>query len=204
MAKSNTKTTSKPTTTKPAKETLVQKAARLERENQELRARNAKDVPVIVTRAFEPMEEQIGQDSVREFTTAAGMGEDETMLTKPTYDIESPEFAEKAANLKFMEDMVTIQIHETAEENAAPYFEIAVNGLPKIFHRGKQYTVKRYFVEGLARAKPVHYKNEEFTQSDGIRSVRWPSRTGLRYSFAVVHDPHPRGHEWLRSVLAQP
>ncbi len=207
MAKANTKSPKQ--AAKPAKETLATKVARLERENQELRANqpqgtNAKDVPVIVTQSFEPMEEQIGQDSVREFTTVAGMGEEDTVLTKPKYDIESQEFAEKAANLQFMEDVVTIQIHDTAEENAAPYFDISVNGKSMIFHRGRQYQVKRYFVEGLARAKPVHYKNEEFTQSDGVRSVRWPSRTGLRYSFAVIHDPHPRGHEWLRSVLAQP
>lgn len=167
-------------------------------------SQNAKDVPLIINRQFEPMEEQIGQDHVREFDTAAGMGEDETILEKPKYDIDNPAFEEKAANLAFMEQMVTINIHTTNEQNAAPYFEISVNGISKIFHRGKKYTIPRYFVEGLARAKPVSYKNEEYTMSDGVRTVRWPSATGLRYGFSVERDPHPRGLEWLRSVIAQP
>lgn len=167
-------------------------------------APKAKDVPVIITRAFEPMEQQVGQDSVRQFETHAGMGEDEVILTKPGQDIDDPIFAEKAANLEFMNDMVTVNIHTTNEQNAAPYFEITVNGKPMIFHRGKKYTVRRYFVEGLARAKPVNFRNEEFTMSDGVRSVRWPSSTGLRYGFSVEHDPHPRGLDWLRSVISQP
>lgn len=158
---------------------------------------------------IEPLEEQIGQDGVSEFKEDLSgsmlIGAEEPELVKPRPDsMESLAMKDKLANLEFMEDMVTIHIHDTAEKNADQIFEVAVNGSKRqVFVRGQQYTVKRYIVEGLARAKPVHYDNEEY-EENGIKGTRYPSRTGLRYGFSVIHDPHPRGVDWLRAVLKEP
>jgi len=166
----------------------------------------AKNHPVIKSRvALEPMDEQIGQDSI-----IHGLADSAELERPKAQDTENLAFKEKAANLAFNEEMITIQIHDTAEPNAQRIFEVSVNGgLPprgasQIFERGKQYTVKRFLVETLARAKPTNYRNEEYTDDKGIRNVRWPSQTGLRYPFSVIHDPNPLGPSWLRSVLAQP
>lgn len=157
-----------------------------------------------VNKILEPLEQEIGQDGIAT-AEAAGREDEETILVKPRPEpVDSPEYKEKMANLQFMEDMVTVHIHDTAEKDADPRFEISVNGKAVIFHRGETRAVKRYIVEGLARAKPVHYRNEEYINSSGERSVRWPSSTGLRYGFSVIQDPHPRGGEWLKSVLRQP
>lgn len=110
----------------------------------------------------------------------------------------------KVANLKFMEDMITVHVHETAEKNADVCFEVGVNGRNYLFIRGQTKTVPRFVIETLARAKPINYTNEEYTMPDGERAVRWPSATGLRYGFSVIQDPHPRGGDWLKSVLRQP
>lgn len=150
----------------------------------------------------EPLEEQIGQDGD---AVLEEVDHDEVILVKPNQEsIESPICQEKLANLQFMEDKIVIHIHDTAEKDADPRFEVSVNGQGWVFERGKQYTVPRYIVEGLARAKPVHFRNHEYTDEDGVRNVKWPSSTGLRYGFSVIQDPHPRGSDWLRSVLAQP
>jgi len=162
--------------------------------------------PEIITKspgAMEPMESDLGEAPTIEFTEAAGTGENADEIIVAAASVESTEFQEKAANLAFMEEEVTVQILDSPEKNAAPYFEIAVNGKSQIFHRNRQYTVKRYFVEGLARAKPINYTNEEYTTPDGIRSVRYPAHKGLRYPFAVVADSNPRGKSWLDHVLKQ-
>lgn len=151
---------------------------------------------------IEPLEEQIGQDG--DVTIEEDTGGD-AILVKPNQEpVDSMAAKEKFANLKFMEDKITIHIHDTAEKDADPRFEVAVNGRGFVFERGKQYTVPRYIVEGLARAKPVHFRNQEYTDEDGVKGVKWPSSTGLRYGFSVIQDPHPRGGDWLKSVLAQP
>jgi hypothetical protein len=108
------------------------------------------------------------------------------------------------ADLAFNEDMLMIAIHEASEKNADQIFEVMVNGRSQLFQRGREYSVARKFVETLARAKPVTYRNEEYVAMDGTRSVRWPTHRGLRYSFSVLHDPHPRGADWLKSILSQP
>lgn len=105
--------------------------------------------------------------------------------------------------LQFMREPVTVHIHETSDKNADPRFIIGVNGRNQTFVRGKEYTVPRYVVEGLARAKPVAFKNEEFFKPDGERAVRWPSVRGTRYPFSVIGDSD-RGNAWLKQVLRQP
>lgn len=104
---------------------------------------------------------------------------------------------EKAENLAFYNEPVTIHIHETAEEQADPRFDIGVNGRNYTFARGSEYTVPRFVVWGLLCAKPVSYLNQEFVKEDGSRSVRWPTKTGLRYGFSVVNDT-AKGREWLK------
>lgn len=112
---------------------------------------------------------------------------------------------QKAAMEAFLHEKVKVQIQDVDDPQADPRFVIAVNGRKQIFERGREYLVPRYIVEGLARAKPIGYKNEEYTKQDGVRDVRWPAKRGLRYPFSVMEDPSgERGREWLRNVLKQP
>jgi hypothetical protein len=114
----------------------------------------------------------------------------------------SVEFKDKADNLAFMEEPVSVYIHESEDENAAPYFSIGVNGESRTFIRDTTMTVPRKFVEGLARARPMHFKNIEFTREDGTRAFRWPSKRTVRYPFSPVGDSR-RGTQWLKKVLME-
>lgn len=112
---------------------------------------------------------------------------------------------EKLANLAFMREKCKIIIHDSSDQQADPRFYVSVNGRRQLFERGREYVVPRFIVEGLARAKPIGYQNEEFFKPDGERSVRWPAKRGLRYPFAVLEDPSgDRGKQWLHTVLRQP
>lgn len=130
-------------------------------------------------------------------------------VSKSAYqDVDSPEFKSWAENEAFLREKVEIMIHPSAERNADRAFEVSVNDNPGTtitFHRNKRYVVPRAVVETLARAKPVHFENEEYTKPNGDMGVRNPFRRGLRYPFSVISDPSgERGHRWLEKVLSEP
>lgn len=117
--------------------------------------------------------------------------------------VDGPEWKEKAANLAFMEEPVTIMVHTTTDKNAIPFVEVWNDGRVQRFLRGKEQTVKRKFVEVLARAKADTYLNQEFMDRDGNMNFRYPKTTSLKYPFSVIRDENPSGHDWLKKVLAE-
>ncbi len=184
-------------------EGIGENSAKLDSVLDALSGMSAGDRPVARnTNGYEPMEMEQG----------SGVAEIDESGDRPAMaidldegrDIENPLVKEKLDYERFMAEKVRVQILESGQDNTDKVFEIAVNGQSCIFREGEQKEVPRYFVEGLARAKPATYRNEEYVDRDGVRKVRWPMSRGTRYPFAVVHDPNPRGGEWLASVLAQP
>jgi hypothetical protein len=161
----------------------------------------AKNTSVETGRYNDAMEYQIGQDETVDFIEA----DDGLEIERPAYtDPDTPHFKEAAAYEAFMKEPVRVLINDTSERHADPVIEISVNGNKAIFVRGQEKVVPRFIVEGLARAKPVAFKNEEYTDPRGIRAVRNPGSSGLRYPFSVVADRNPLGKRWLKSILAQP
>jgi hypothetical protein len=161
----------------------------------------AKEGPALIHKTIEPMEMDAGRDGEAKLEASKG----EVNLIKPIMgDVNDPLIAEKIAMEAFMREIVTVEIHDTNEENAQLVFEITVNGIKELFHRGEQKKVKRCFVEGLARARPVNFACVEYTQDDGTRAFKYPSRQGLRFPFSVVDDPNKMGKDWLRHVMKQP
>jgi len=156
--------------------------------------------PVVIRDAFEPMEQGLGEEGAAEAKEVDGSA----VIEHPAnVNPDSIEFKNKAAALAFMNEKVKIYIHDTAEKNADKVFEVAVNGVKRVFQRDQEYLVERKYVEGLARAKPIHYENVEYTMSNGERGVKWPTRRGLRYGFSVLEDTQ-NGKAWLKGVLAEP
>lgn len=142
---------------------------------------------------------QIGQDGIVNMSTIG-----EAVLDKPDIEIvDGPQWKDRAAELAFMEERVEVMVHESSNENEEDIVSVWCNGRRQNFIRGVPVVVKRKFVERLARAKPTSYKNEEFVDHEGAKSVRWPKKTTLRYPFSVIRDENPRGAPWLRKVLAE-
>jgi len=142
---------------------------------------------------------EVGQTGTREFSSTGPAVISDIEIQK----VDGPALKEKAEILKFMEEPVTIEIPESTDKNSRLIVELFVNGVPQRIIRGKPQTVKRKYVALLASAKPISYTSQEYQDLNGVRSTRYPSRTGLRYPFRVVEDKNPKGSDWLRKVLAE-
>ena len=149
---------------------------------------------------FEAEDQTVGRDDTRRFV------EGETGLEPAnTKNLDDGVFNEHAKMLAFMAEDVTVEIHDVADEHAEQGFVIAVNGMNESFRRGQIKTVKRYFIEGLARARKTGYRNvQQLNPHTGIKEYVYPAMTGLRYPFSVTDDRNPRGRDWLKHTLRQP
>lgn len=108
---------------------------------------------------------------------------------------------EKADILKFMEEPVTVEVATSTDKWAEPIVEVWNDGRVQRFPRGEAITVKRKYVEVLARAKTDGFGSQEYTDQDGNRNFRYPKNSSSRYPFRVIRDDNPRGAEWLRQIL---
>lgn len=116
---------------------------------------------------------------------------------------ESRDFRQLAADEAFMNELVTVLVHSTTDENQAPHVIVNCNGINQPILRGVPTRVRRKYVEILARMKETKYT--QFTPNPASPDVsELRARHGLAYPFDVQEDPNPRGRAWLANVLAEP
>jgi hypothetical protein len=123
----------------------------------------------------------------------------------PTVDTvsETKDFAALAASEAFMNEQVTIMVHSTTDENQPPQVIVNCNGMNQPIYRGYPTTVKRKYVEILARMKETKYS--QVTRNPAAPDqIDMVARHGLSYPFDLVEDKNPRGRAWLNNVLAEP
>lgn len=107
-----------------------------------------------------------------------------------------------ASEEAFMNEPVEIFVHPVSDENAPPYVILNVNGVSQPVARGTAQTVKRKFVEVLARMKETKYTQVQNNLNDpSDRSLI--GRTGLCYPFDMLKDANPRGRAWLNKIMAE-
>lgn len=121
---------------------------------------------------------------------------------------------EQADALAFAEEPIKIMIHRAGGKNPPPTTDlISVNGIHAellfkngwvpigYIPRGQVVVTKRKYVEQIARAK---------TKSISTRVVERENENPLNLldpvyvasmAFSVVHDPNPRGQQWLEKLL---
>lgn len=157
--------------------------------------------PVIVKNALETAEQDIGQGTTR---TLKSTGEAKDALGAAGFEIvDRPVDPEKMAMMAFMDEPVTIRIATTTDKNAEQVFELNINGKVEFFRRGEVKTVKRYFVDRLARLKETAFSQQEVLNKEGIKDILHTPNTALKYDFSIVEDRHPRGADWLKHVLSE-
>ena len=159
----------------------------------------AKNTPVLTSHAVDA-DEHVKQEPAL-ILKSTGDAKD-ALEQRGVQIVERPVNEEKLAMLKFMEDPVTVHIHTTSDKEAEQVFEVFNNGQREIFRRGETKTVKRKFVNELAIRKAVTYRNSRERDSEGVQQEKYQPVTALRYPFSVVSDPHPRGADWLKAMLA--
>ena len=116
---------------------------------------------------------------------------------------ETKDFRQLAAEESFMNEIVTVLIHATTDENQAPQVIVNCNGMNQPIVRGYPTEVKRKYVEILARMKETKYSQSTPNPSEPDR-IMMNARHGLAYPFDLVEDKNPRGRAWLNNVLAEP
>ena len=152
-------------------------------------------------RDFHADEHPVGQDAPRHMKST---GPAEDALEAPTIEpVEGPVNWDKVNHEAFMEEEVTVQVHDTTDPNADPFPVVWVNGVSQYFLRGKEQPVKRKFVEVLARAKKTVFSQEMYKDAAGNDAYRQIPHTALTYPFSVTHDPNSNGHAWLKALLAE-
>jgi len=118
--------------------------------------------------------------------------------------VDSPMESERAQQLAFMEEQVTIQLHDPQDNNPEPIVPVGVNGKVLYLQRGQQHTLPRKYIEVLARARRVNYRTEEGRAADGSMTTVLKLTTTMQYPFTVIHDPSgDKGIEWLKRIMSE-
>lgn len=104
----------------------------------------------------------------------------------------------------FFNEMVTILVHSTTDDNAPPHVLLTVNNRTQPVARGTPTTVRRMFVEVLARCTETRYSQPNRDLANPEAGNGLLGRTALAYPFDVLEDKNPIGREWLRKILAEP
>jgi hypothetical protein len=115
---------------------------------------------------------------------------------------ESRDFSKLAADEAFMNELVTVMVHATTDENQPNHVVVNCNGMNQPLIRGVPTTVKRKYVEILARMKETKY-TQVTRNASAPDQIDMVARHGLSYPFDLVEDKNPRGRAWLQNVLAE-
>ena len=119
--------------------------------------------------------------------------------------IETPattEFGREMREEVFMNEIVTVLLQDTTDDNAPPHISVSVNGTTMPLMRGVPTLVKRKYVEVLARCKESKYSQKAMNPMEPDR-IEMKSRTALAYPFEVMEDKNPKGRAWLNAVIAE-
>lgn len=110
---------------------------------------------------------------------------------------------EKAKMLAFMEEPVDITVHQSTDKNAIQVIPLSVNGVMQPVMRGVVTKVRRKYVALLASLKTTVYSQETRQDQQGNVVQKMIPNTALRFPFSVIHDPNPKGVDWLRAQLSR-
>ena len=155
--------------------------------------------PHQVQKALDTAEREIGNPAPRKLSSE-GKAKLAPTLVEP---VERPVDKEKLEMLAFAAQKLTIVINPSNQTNAEDPVYVGNSGDPLWLKRNVEHTIERRFVESLARAKVTTYSQREDIAPNGVKHILNIPHTACRYDFRVVHDPHPRGGEWLKAVLLE-
>ncbi len=98
----------------------------------------------------------------------------------------------------FMNEPVGIYVHPTKEKGSLDVITPSVNGVNQPIVRGQRVSVKRKYVEALARCHSLRYEQQvqNPSQPENIQMVEMKVPD---YPFDVTRDT-PKGKAWLRAV----
>lgn len=162
-------------------------------------AREARNNPARSTRQdLDTTNRKIGQPGIREMPSTG----DARIEQSDIEVVDRPVKESELELLKFMEEELTIVVHDSTNLNDEPVPYVINGGQRQAFIRGQKQKVKRKYVEVLARMKVTGYTQEQFRDSQNIDSIRNIQHNALRYPFSIIEDTQ-KGKDWLDAILAE-
>lgn len=139
-----------------------------------------------------------------EIPVAGKLKRDELKINEVEVQTDMAPHNEKAAMLAFMEEPVTIFVHETTNPNEEQFCFNGVNGeypVPGVpwLQRGKEYTVKRKFVANWLTAKTTTY-TQPFAKETTDKANYMRPHTAVRYPFSIIQDSQ-KGMAWAKELM---
>lgn len=112
------------------------------------------------------------------------------------------DFAKDIESEVFMNQKLEIIVHKSSDKEDVEVVTPTVNGKNQPIFRGVRCLVRRKYVEALAHSVIIRFEQRtpDASRPDKIQMVPVPT---LTYPFAVYHDPHPNGRQWLDAMLQQ-
>jgi len=144
--------------------------------------------------------EQIGQDQTKHIS---GSGEAAVTYDSGIESVPGPGFESLAEYEKFMNQPIKLMVYPPMNDGDEPIVQVAVNNVNQFVIRGREQTIKRKYVEVLARAKKVNISAHGYKDRDGEAKNVVNVNSSLEYPFQVLEDRDPRGPAWLRKILAE-
>jgi len=123
---------------------------------------------------------------------------------EPIEVVSEKHFVQAAALEKFMNDIITIVVHQSSEDGSLDFAPVQVNGLNQPMLRGAESKVKRKYVEALARTRTTKYV-QQVIDPTRPENIQMRELCTLSYPFAVIHDPAGDvGRRWLEEIVNTP
>lgn len=128
----------------------------------------------------------------------AGLSEIEPVRANKDLDLKS-----LAALTAFMEEPVTIEIAAPANESAPNHVVLNVNGVNQPVFFGHPVTIRRKYVEVLARMKQTSFSQRATNYINPEESNQLLPRTALVHPFQLIEDKNPKGRAWLQHIMSE-
>jgi len=106
------------------------------------------------------------------------------------------------SDLAFMEEEVTVMVHEDVNPNAENPIMVGNGGRHMAFFRGKQTKCKRKFLDSLI-VKQTSVSTPEIVTGANEKSFSIRQVSALKYPFSIISDKSKHGGDWLAMRMAE-
>lgn len=109
----------------------------------------------------------------------------------------------KAAEARFMEEIVVVMIEAADEPNAPVFIHAGHNGVSQYIKRGERQNIKRKYLYSLLAAKRVKFACAFGKDGSGNEFNRLNPSGQMAHRVSLVEDKNPNGGmKWFTAVMA--
>lgn len=118
-------------------------------------------------------------------------------------EIRDKDLDKLAGDEAFFNELVTVELAESTNENDPSHVVLSVNGINQPIWRGQPTIIKRKYVEVLAHMWETKYSQPTRDMGNPEAGNSLIGRSALAYPFQVIEDKNPIGRTWLKRLLEQ-